>query len=447
VNTNLPNKPRQRKQKEKNKYFQLVWASNQNAVKWLINPTSFFSHGKNRGLVQFVNALIGYGNVFNNIHPSQQTLSHKSDVSLRQGHRLAQKACDLGIAIKVRRFVKGTYKELTCTYYLHPAFYDVNFRKKLTELMPSCWYLPLTLLMAIYTTNTGSQTQCGVQDNLRDMYNNINYTTESENNTKTREEYIERRLFYQKNLGEYMKADPVLLDHFLSPPVKALRETLSLTPSGCIWLSSYPDAVLDASLIALKSSKVPIHKPYPWIVAFCNNLCAEKGIEVTFAYSHQIAEQTGIEIKFTPSVYTEGKRMRDPIKHSPFKEESGATLSAVGFDNMKKLINSGAMENAFHEAQQKRHPQQTGYASPSYYAQRSPRNVSYKPQRDTTSDNLKAARSWMEQETPEQESERLRVKQECVDQLMKTLTTMSVAPSSGLTDEQRRAKLKQRLGL
>ncbi len=447
MNTNLPNKVRQRKQKEKNKYFQLVWASNQNAVKWLANPIEYFSNSHNKGRIRVLNTLIGYGNVYDSLYAAQKTIADKSDMSREHANRLLQDLEEMGIIRKVRRFVKGTYKELTCKYYLHPIFQDVNFRKKLVTLMPSCWYLPLTLLIAMYATNSSTSAGDVTQYNLRDMNNNYYITAKSSENTKTREEYIARRHFYQDNLGEYMKANPSLLDNFLSPSVKAMREALSLTPSGCIWLSSYPDAVLDASLIALKSSKVPIHKPYPWIVAFCNNLCAEQGIEVTFAYSHQIAEQTGIEIKFTPSVYAEGKRMRDPIKHSSLKEENGATLSAVGFDNMKKLINSGAMENAFHEAQQKRHPQQTGYASPSYYAQRSPRNVSYKPQRDTTSDNLKAARSWMEQETPEQEAERLRVKQECVDQLMKTLTTMSVAPSSEMSGEERRAKLKQRLGL
>jgi len=447
MNTNLPNKSRQRKQKEKNKYFQLVFLSNQNAAKWLANPIEYFSNSHNKGRIRVLNTLIGYGNVYDSLYAAQKTIADKADMSLRQAHRILQDLEGMGIIRKVRRFVKGTYKERTCNYYLHPIFQDVNFRKKLASLMPSCWYLPLALLLAMYDTNSCSASADGVQDKLRDMYNNINYTAKSSENTKTREECIARRLFYQQNLGERMKADPSLLDHFLSPSVKALREALSLTPSGCIWLSSYPDAVLDASLTALKSSKVPIHKPYPWIVAFCNNLCAEQGKEVTFAYSHQIAEQTGIEIKFAPSVYVEGKRMRDA---APAKEVSGGAspaLAAAGFDTMKKLISNGAMENTFHEAQQRRYPQQTGYASSSYYAQRPSRNVSYKPQRDTTSDTLKAARSWMDHETPEQEAERLRVKQECVDQLMKTLTTMSVAPCSEMSVDERRAKLKQRLGL
>jgi hypothetical protein len=442
MNTNLPNKSRQRKQKEKNKYFQLAWLSNQNAVKWLANPIEYFSNSHNKGRIRVLNTLIGYGNVYDSLYTAQKTIGDKSDMSLRQAHRILQDLEDIGIIRKVRRFVKGTYKERTCKYYLHPIFQDVNFRKSLASLMPSCWYLPLVLLLAIYTTNSFSASVDGVQDKLREMNNNYYITAKSSEKPQTREEYIARRLFYQENLGERMKADPSLLDHFLSPSVKALREALSLTPSGCIWLSSYPDAVLDASLMALKSSKVPIHKPYPWVVAFCNNLCAEQGKEVNFAYSHQIAEQTGIEIKFTPSVYAEGKRMRSPV---PTKKVSAGTLSAEGFDSMKKLINNGSLEHAFHEAQQRRYPQQTGYASSSYYAQSSSRKI-YKTQRNEQLDHLRAARAWMDNESSEEKAERLRVKQECVDQLMKNLTSMSVAPSSEMSLEERRSRLKKRLG-
>lgn len=447
MNTNLPKKSRQRNKKENVKHFQTEWISNPRILEWLKNPRHFFLHGKNHSLAHFINVLLGYGDVYDTVFPAQYTISKKIDKSLRQTNRIAQRACELGLIKKIRRKTKNPEKELTCVYQAHPVFQDVNFRKKLSDIMSSLWYLPLGLLMAIYSTDARSQTQCVLHKQIRDMKYISNYTTESSENTKTRKEYIARRLFYQDNLGEYMKANPSLLDHFLSPSVKALREILSLTPSGCIWLSSYPDAVLDAALTALKSSKVAIHKPYPWVIAFCNNLCAEQGVEVTFSYSHQIAKQTGIDIKFAPSVYAEGKRMRDAAPTKEVGSDTSSALSAAGFDTMKKLINNGAMENAFHEAQQKRYPQQTGYASSSYYAQRSPRNVSYKPQRDATVDNLKAARAWMDNETPEQQAERLKVKQGCIDQLMKTLTTMSVAPSADISQEERKARIKKRLGL
>lgn len=287
----------------KNNYSQYEWAR---------DPGAFFSQWRHKGLGYVLNYLAALGNSFTQIYPTQSRIGEHADMTRVHTNRLIQRLEQEGIITKQYRYRQS------CIYTLHPLFDYVPFRRKLQELMPSFWYLPLSLLFALHgskaPTTRDYVTQISYQ---RYVYKSLIKKTVDGGGVCTDTSLIKhpnRKKTYALywNYYERKQMTDEAVERLFSRPLREAYEVLHLTTAGMLWLSSYPDEAITHALERYNNNTVIIHKPYQWFDRLCKTYCASYGITPDFSYAKFLSDRLMVPLLGVPYVSKEGKKMKYP---------------------------------------------------------------------------------------------------------------------------------------
>lgn len=279
---------------------------------WQRDPVAFFSQWQHKGLARVVNYLAGLGNNFEKIYPTQSRIGDRADITRVHTNRLIQRLEQEGILQKHYRYRKS------CVYTLHPLFDYVPFRRKLQELMPSFWYLPLSLMFALYAPKTPSvrdyvtqiSYQSYVYKSLKADSLDRGWLCTDTRATKPPNRKKSYNLYWDFPERRQMSTEAV--ERLFSKQLRRAADALHLTTAGMIWLSSYPEDVLAEAIDKYEATNVVIHKPYQWFDRLCKNFCQERNITPLYSHAQFLSQELQVPLVGVPYVRVEGKIPRQP---------------------------------------------------------------------------------------------------------------------------------------
>jgi len=204
-----------------------------------------------------LNFLLGLGNRFINIYPTQTTIAYEVDLSREEVNKILLRLERLGLVFSEYRHKRS------CMYHLPTLFSQLSLRTKLSHLFSALRVFPL-----IWLTTLGIPFQSYSTTQDIDKFNKYIYTNRNcpLNNLRARARTDETE---KKSMEAY-----------ISEEVKQLKE-LKLTPWGQIKLSGFPDQALLYGKNQLKYAR-SVKNLFNWFFTICHEYCRLNGLTVNW---------------------------------------------------------------------------------------------------------------------------------------------------------------------
>lgn len=268
---------------------------------------------------EIMNELLKYSNSVKLIYPSQSTIAKKVGVCRQYVNKVAGKLEESGL------IYKHYIHRRPSSYYLHPLFYDLRFRKKINHILKAlCWtLLPLSLLASevqayykhrqkVYEIARNSEATPPkkfltelFKDNTRYLDKYSKYTYKSKRKSECGNNVENFRPKYGFNLDKWLKRQKRDRDNLDINKLKTrteknmielkqkLTKLLGLTDAGWLYLECFGKKVLSRAYVRMvQQSKVS--NPYTYFKGICNTICKNENIKINWREYFQKLEAQGI---------------------------------------------------------------------------------------------------------------------------------------------------------